>query len=124
MNYEQFKKYYEDKNDKEVKKNWSYAEDFTWVDYMYWENKIDFLKEFIKVFNNYPMWDVLVDENIWFIVVWEDMYICKEFLEFCLSNKLKNENAYRFYYHNLENYMDWIKETYEESLIWYLKKAK
>ena len=119
MNYQEFYNFYEKKNDEEIKKNWSYAEDFTWVEYSVWKETIDFLKEFTKVFYDYPLWTVEVDYNIWFIVVWEDIYINKKFLNFCLDNKLYNERAYYFYYHCLERHMDWIEETYEESLLTY-----
>ena len=115
MKYEDFYNYYLKLNDKETEKYWSYAEDYTWVKYYYWKNKIDFLDKFIKVFKEYPLWDVWVDENIGFIVVSEDMYIWEQFLDDCIKNKIYEWDARNKYYKELEEYMDRdkLKEEWE-----------
>lgn len=126
MNFKEFKEYYEKLNDKETEKYWEYGEAYTWVEYISWKYKINFLDKFIKVFDDYVLWEVIVDEYIWFITNWEDIYINEEFLDFCIKNKLKKENAYDFYYKNLYDNMgendvkDFI--SYEESFKNFKKK--
>jgi len=106
MKYEDFYNYYDKLNDKEIKNHWTYADSFTFVEYYWWPNKVDFLKEFTKVFKDYTLWDVLVDENIWLIVVGDDMYIWKQFLLDCIKTKIYWEKAREKYYEELEDYMN------------------
>jgi len=121
MNVKEFEKWCDDKNKKEIKKNWSYAEDFIYFDHREWKHKINFLAKFVKVLWSYWIWDCFIDEGIWFINDTESMYINEEFLNFCIDNKLEWESAYNFYHFNLEE-SSWkdIKE-YKDSFIRFKK---
>ena len=115
MKYKDFLNHYLKLNDKETKKYGSYAEAYTWVEYYPWKHKIEFLDKFIKVFKEYPLGNVSLDENIWLIVVSEDMYIWEQFLDDCIKNKIYEWNARNKYYKELEEYMnqDKLKEEWE-----------
>lgn len=106
MNYKEFKNHYDKINEKETKKHWSYLANYTWVDFYKWPNKIDFLDKFIKVFKDYPSLEILVDENIWFIVIWDGMFIWENFLDDCIKTKRYWKEAYYFYYEEFEDYMN------------------
>jgi hypothetical protein len=106
MKYEDFYNHYEKLNDKETKKYWTYAEDYTWIEYYPWKHKIDFLGKFIKVFKNLALWEIFVDENIWLIVILDDMYIWEQFLDECIENKIYKDDAWDKWYKELEDYMD------------------
>ncbi len=124
MNYKHFEEYYKKLNDKETKKNWSYAEDYTCVNFKAWDQKIDFLKKFTQVFKDLQLWEIEVDEYLWLINDTEAFRICREFLEFCLKNKLYKDKAWDFYYHNLDESSNMTGDNfvnYENSLITFNK---
>ena len=92
MNIKQFKEYYICKETLT-----------TLVDYRNWEEKVDFLEEFTKVFSKDFMETYIeVDEYIWFILYSDYFYISKWFLDFCIKKKLKDQDAEDFYEKQVE----------------------
>lgn len=88
MNIKQFIEFHEKENDKEVKKNWTYAEEFVWVEHYSGENKVDYLWLYNETIWREILWEVIVDENIWFIVA-ADMFLWEEFLKHIKKKGIK-----------------------------------
>jgi len=114
MNIKDFKNHYELKTYKD-------PEDYTVVEYETWKHKIDFLEKFTKVFIDYPMFYITVDEHIWFIHNDETLYFNEEYLDFCIEHKLTDESAIDLYDLNLEqntiremDNLETYKQTYEK----------
>jgi len=119
MNIKEFEQWVDKKNNKEIKKHWTYAEDIIYVDYREWKHKITFLDKFVKVLWDYWCWDCFVDEVIWFINDTETTYINEEFLDICIKYKIFWEKARDFYHKNLDENMDrweWEFISYEQTL--------
>ena len=106
MNQKEFLEFYDNYN----KKNNYEKYDDEYVDVEIYEgyewsdpkNRVDFYKEFTKVFpegwNSY----IVVDDHLWFISNTETTYIGKDFLDFCIKNNLQGEKALDLYEKNLE----------------------
>ena len=115
MNIKQFKEYhdkYNKKNNYELYDDW-----YICIDYFPWykdkkPNPVDFLLEFTKVFPEGEFWDINVDDNIGFIHNWEDFYIDKNYLTFCIDKKLSSKDSISLYYENLEDNMEIEDENY------------
>lgn len=109
MNIEEFVAYHEKLNDKEVEKNWSYADEFVFVEHYAWKHKIDFLALYNEVIWRAILWEIIVDENIWFIVASDYMYIDKSFLELLKKKKIKKD------YLAISNEFDKLLQEYENN---------
>jgi len=110
MNLKEFINFYDEQN-----KTQTDIDDMTEIEYYPWKNKITFLREFTEVFD-IPMWYLYVDDNIWFITDEETFYCNKEFLDFCIENKIKWNLAYDLYHNNLEAHTNNKEETYKQTL--------
>ena len=113
MNIKGFEKWCDDKNKNKDEDNQIY------FDYREWEHKIDYLDKFVKVLWDYWTGDCFVDEWIGLINNIETVYINEEFLDYCIENKIYNEQAYDLYQDNLDANMDkkeWEYIGYEETL--------